>query len=102
MNCFKEVKMNTRERLERFARERDAYIDACRIQYGYRVRVRVRAMGASNMAGFMSGLFGSTLTMYALSQYNVQPLLTCMRWLHDDASLGDILNLAASFIHGIM
>jgi hypothetical protein len=93
--------MNTRQKLQRFIEERDAFIEASRIQHGYGSRANARAVWASHAAGFMSAMFGSTLTMYVYLHYDFHPLFSFLRSLQY-VSGSDLLDLMTSLLHGMM
>jgi len=90
--------MNTRQRLHRFAEERRIYVSLCRAYYGYTPRARVRAIGASNMAGFLSALLGCglTLTFYSAIDATFLNLMKSVQTL----TLNDILTLVISTFQG--
>jgi hypothetical protein len=91
--------MNTKDRLRRFAEERDMYLQECRMRYGYKARARVHTIGASATAGFISAFFGSVLTLYAFSHYDVAPLVSFIKSLQY-VSAGDLLALITSRFTG--
>lgn len=93
--------MNTQQKLQRFIEERDAFIQASRIEHGYGARARARILGASDAAGFMSALFGSWVTLYVYSHYDFQPLFSFLKSLQY-VSGGDIFDRITSLLHGMM
>jgi len=90
--------MNSRERLHRFAEERRAYMELCRRYYGYTPRARTRMLGASNMAGFVSALFGCGLTIIFFSTIDAT-ILTYLKPLQS-INAADILAMISSAFMG--
>lgn len=88
--------MNTRQRLQRLREEREGYMQACRIFYGYEPRGRAVIFSAGNILGFFSALCGCMLTLVVFSHYDFRPLLDALRSLQH-LPPSEIISLASSF-----